>query len=371
MIALNNPADLAGSLRALPTFLQHSEGDHINNVSHAKQVYQKMKDLGCPVESYWDPGGHFIYWEPPVYRRAFEKLMTYRYDGAPTVVRHTTYSLRFPRAYWVTIDRFARWGPLATIQVEFKEGAVTVKTENVAAYHLEVPAKLLPDGAAIKVVSDGKTVFSDKLPQDRIIRVGAPPKDEGLMKSSAVCGPVPDALNFPFTVVKGTAGTKAQSEELASKVDQFLTDWWAYAEGLPPCKADTEVSEADIGGRNLVLFGRPSTNSLLARIADKLPVTIGDDSFQVGERKFSGKNIGLAMVYPNPLNPRKYAVVFSGYPWGEKRGSNHKYDLIPDFIVFNDEFDPAVDSNHALCAGFFDVDWRLSDKLTWFDSPGM
>ena len=73
------------------------------------------------------------------------------------------------------------------------------------------------------------------------------------------------------------------------------------------------------------------------------------------------------MIYPNPLNPDRYVVVFSGYPWGEMRGSNHKYDLLPDLIIYNNQFDPAVKTNHSLCAGFFDTQWKLSDELTWKD----
>jgi len=366
MMAMNNPADLVGSLRALPTFLQHSVRDHINDVKHARRVYEKMKGLDCPVEAYWDPGGHFIYWEPPVYRRAFEKLLNYRYDEAPKAVRHVTYTLRFPTAHWVTIDRMAEWGPLASILAEFKEGKIEVKTENIAAYHLAVPQKLVPDGGDLKVISDGKEIFAGELPADRVIRFGSAGQDR-LAKSTVVCGPVPDAFNFPFTVVKGTAGNEAQTRDLASKAERFLTEWWAYAEGLPPCKADRDVTDEDLKGRNLILFGRPSTNSLLARIANRLPIEIGDDSYRIGKRKFSGENLGLALVYPNPLNPKKYVVVFSGYFWGEKRGSNHKYDFIPDFIVYDDTFDPQVGTNHARCAGFFDIYWQLADELTWYD----
>lgn len=367
MMAMNNPADLVGSLRALPTFLQHSVRDHINSVKHARRVYEKMKELGCPVEAYWDPGGHFIYWEPPVYRRAFEKLLNYRYDDAPAAVRHVTYTLRFPTAYWVTIDRLERWGPIASILAEFKDGKIEVKTENIAAYHLTVPQKLVPDGGDLTVVSDGKALFDGKLPTDRIVRFGAQEAAGRLVKSATVCGPVPDAFNFPFTVVKGTAGTEAQTKDLAEKAERFLTEWWAYAEGLPPCKADREITDGDLAGRNLILFGRPATNSLLARIADQLPIKIGDDFYQIGKRKFSGENLGLALIYPNPLNPKKYVVVFSGYFWGEKRGSNHKYDFIPDFTVYDDTFDPQVGTNHARCAGFFDVHWQLADELTWSD----
>ena len=366
-IALNNPSDLVGSLRALPTFMQHATGDHINKVQYARQLYQRMQDLECPVEAFFDPdsAGHFIYWRPPMYRRGFEKLIKYRRNRSPRVVQHHTYSLRFPRAHWATILGFEEWGKIAEIRAEVEEATIKVTTRNVSAWRLDIPAGLVKDGADVNVTLNGEKAFTGKLPEDRVLRGGT--LLPGLVKSTTVCGAIADAFNFPFMVVKGTTGTSTQDEQIAARADGFLTDWWAYAEGLPPCKADTDVTDKDLEVLNLVLFGRPKTNAILARIAEKLPITIGDDHYQIGDRKFSGENVGFAMVYPNPLNPKKYVVIFSGYPWGEKRGSNHKYDLLPDFIVFTNEFDPSVDTNRALCAGFFDTQWQLSEKLTWPD----
>jgi hypothetical protein len=69
-------------------------------------------------------------------------------------------------------------------------------------------------------------------------------------------------------------------------------------------------------------------------------------------------------IYPNPLAPERYVVVCCGQAYGEKLGENHKYDLLPDFIVYSDEPD-YDDSNAFYCAGFFDTAWQLNPKLTW------
>ncbi|MBI2195088.1 MAG: prolyl oligopeptidase family serine peptidase [Planctomycetes bacterium] len=372
MIALNNPMDLLGSLLALPVFVQQATRDHIIDPRNAERAVARLKELACPVESFLDtdPAGHFIYWDTPVYRRSLEKLGQHRLNRAPRRIQHHTYSLRFPTAYWATIDRMETWGSLARLRAEVRDQTIEVKTENVLAYHLILPQELVPDGASVRLISNGEASFEGPLPADRTLRVGKPSAPGGLVKSSRVCGPLPDAFNFPFTVVRGTSGNPAENQEVDALVDRFLTDWWAYSEGLPPVKKDAEVSEEDIRSRNLVLFGRPHTNAFLARIAPQMPVQIGNDFFQIAGQKFSGPRTGLALVYPNPLNPDRYVVVFSGYPWGEKRGSNHKFDLLPDFIVFTDAIDPNVDTNHALCAGFFDTQWQFAPDLTWTGEQG-
>jgi len=367
MIGYNNPMDICGSLRALPTFMQHALGDHINKVQYARDIYAKLKGFGCPAEVFYDPDslGHFIYFKAAVYRRAFENLLKFRRDDAPKVVQHHTFSLRFPRAHWVTLDSFENWGLMAKISAEVKGSSIEVKTENVGAYHLDLPGGLV-EGKKVKVISNGKLAHDGPIPEDRRIQVGTEPT--GRVKSVTISGPIPEAFNFPFTVVRGTTGSAGQKLQVAGNVDKFLTDWWAYAEGLPPTRDDSQVSDADIRNRNLILFGEPDTNSVIERIADKLPIKITDTSYVVaGEKYPRSVATGLAMIYPNPLNESKYVVVLSGLHWGEKRGSNHKYDLLPDFIVYNNEFDEAVSTNHALVAGFFDTKWQLSPKLIWTD----
>jgi hypothetical protein len=56
--------------------------------------------------------------------------------------------------------------------------------------------------------------------------------------------------------------------------------------------------------------------------------------------------------------------VNSGLLWGEHLSVNHKWDFVPDFIIYNDEKD-WDDNNKYLCAGYFDKRWRLDDSLIW------
>jgi hypothetical protein len=73
------------------------------------------------------------------------------------------------------------------------------------------------------------------------------------------------------------------------------------------------------------------------------------------------------MIYPNPLAPDRYVVINSGTIWGTGLAGNHKYDMLPDFIVFTtDVVEDGTDANRAVCAGFFDQHWRLSEASTWY-----
>ena len=61
------------------------------------------------------------------------------------------------------------------------------------------------------------------------------------------------------------------------------------------------------------------------------------------------------IVYPNPLNPRRYVVINSGHTFGEDdfRGTNAwLYPRLGDYSVLTAAGDIAL-------SGFFDEQWRL------------
>src|SRR3546814_8520758 len=52
----------------------------------------------------------------------------------------------------------------------------------------------------------------------------------------------------------------------------LITQWRQQFRGDARVKKDTEITEADIAQHNLVLWGDPQSNQVLAKIADKLPI---------------------------------------------------------------------------------------------------
>ena len=82
-------------------------------------------------------------------------------------------------------------------------------------------------------------------------------------------------------------------------------------------KKDIEVSDADIAANNLVLWGDPTSNAVLARIADKLPIGWNAEKITVGKNSYPADGHALIAIYPNPLNPARYVVLNSGPTYRE------------------------------------------------------
>src|SRR4029450_9134996 len=103
-------------------------------------------------------------------------------------------------------------------------------------------------------------------------------------------------------------------------------------------KDDRAVSAADIADYNLILFGDPGSNSMMARVRRDLPIRWSKSAIEVAGRSFTAADHVPVLIYPNPLNPRRYIVFNSGHTFGDEdfRGTNAwLYPRLADYSVLN------------------------------------
>ena len=171
-------------------------------------------------------------------------------------------------------------------------------------------------------------------------------------------GPIDDAFMESFLMVRPTG--KARSEQLGTWVSSRLAsatnDWRAQFRGDARVKNDSAVTEADIAAHNLILFGDPQSNRLLARIVDKLPIQWSAGTLKVGDKTFSAATHIPVLIFPNPLNPEYYIVLNSGFTFAAAGSASNARQTpkLPDYAVLDIESDDAV-----VLADFFDEQWRL------------
>ena len=201
------------------------------------------------------------------------------------------------------------------------------------------------------------------------MKVAAEPGDgAALQKSIGLVGPIREVFDAPFSIVY-PAGNSSKMRNDRKNAIRIAREWIGFAQGMPDVVADSEVTENHIRDRNLVICGSPDTNIFLARIADRLPIRIGADCYEVGAHSFPSAGCGLQFVYPNPLNPKRLVLVVHGVQWGPRLQVNHKLDFLPDFIVYTEttiKDGTWFPTNAFLCAGYFDMNWQFSDASIWF-----
>jgi len=151
--------------------------------------------------------------------------------------------------------------------------------------------------------------------------------------------------------VYGTSGSQEQTNLLKQAATK-AADWgygiWVNWE----VKSDIEVTEKDIRENNLILFGCPESNGIIARINNKLPIRIEKGAIVKGSDKFPGTDKAYRLINPNPENENKFVEI---YGVRTKTGLENLQNLSgtnPDYIILN-EF------GNRLSAGLFDKNWEF------------
>ena len=363
-------AELLRNYRHLPAFLVHGSDDWGIDVEQSRKMYERLKAGGFDARYLELPGlGHlFFYREEAARPELVEWLRTRRRGPAPRRITWRATSLKYGTAYWAEVLAIEDWGRPADATCELSEDgkSLTVTTDNVLRLRVRPPRALGADVRALRIVWNGREATGRPDGADAVC-LGAEPPGGALQKTAALCGPVREAFAGPFVMVYGgpDGGAGHKKALLAAR------DWMRFAKGIPTLLPAQEVTDETAAANNLILFGTPQDNPWIARIAPQLPIAFENGAYRVGERTYDAAKYGLWLIYPNPLAPGRCVAVNSGPPWGRLVAENHKYDFIPDFMVYADEKSKdGTECNKVVCAGFFDQYWRLSGQSTWHnDEP--
>ncbi len=194
-------------------------------------------------------------------------------------------------------------------------------------------------------------------------RPTAPPQAD-LQKRHGLQGPIDDAFLDSFLMVRptGSALNDKVGRWTATEMQHALEHWRRQFRGDARVKLDKDVTEADMAQHNLILWGDPSSNAVLAKIADRLPIRWTKDGVQCGDKKFSADQHVPVLIYPNPLDPRHYVVVNSGFTYREYDYLNNARQVpkLPDFAVIDIAVPVSSKAPGGIAtAGFFDESWQL------------
>ena len=365
----------ADNLLHLPSYAIHGDKDNVVPCDHSRSMVAELEKAGCTVifdevkdAGHGVPGDRF----PPM----LDWMKKQRRNPWPKRVVFRTAWRRHPGAYWVRIHRFAHGFADGRVEAEqLGKRSVRVKTDNVESFSLHVVPPLFDKGAPIRVEVNGQAAEHQAGPDGwlRLRKQGDAWKPSaepaGLHKTPDLEGPITHAFMQGFLIVFGTQGDDERAKRVTRDEANILKDRWnRWARGKARVKADRDVKPEDIESLNLILVGTPACNSLIARVNGKLPIRIEGDAIVFGDKRFEGKDVGVKMVYPNPLNPKRYVALFSGPTWRGvyqivgRFGNWFDWGILDgwhwqDFAIFdNQSYSPET----FLAVGYFDNDWRIN-----------
>ncbi|HUQ91891.1 MAG TPA: prolyl oligopeptidase family serine peptidase, partial [Bryobacteraceae bacterium] len=316
-----------------------------------------------------------------IINRAIDGIAERGRDPYPRHLRFTTFTLRYNRMRWLTMDALDEHWERARLDADIADdGAVWLKAANVSAFHIDMPAGACPLDVARKaaVIINGQKLsvngpLSDRSWTARFQRTGGKwtvvqgIEEQGIAKRHGLQGPIDDAFMDSFLMVKptGTPLIPAIAQWVEAEMIHAITEWRRQFRGDAQVKKDADLTDADIASSNLVLWGDPGSNKILARIADKLPIRWTADGIAVGSERYPAASSALVMIYPNPLNPKKYVVLNSGFTFREYDYLNNARQIpkLPDYAVVDTRTPPDDRWPGKIAgAGFFGERWELAAR---------
>ncbi|HEX5104958.1 MAG TPA: prolyl oligopeptidase family serine peptidase, partial [Pirellulaceae bacterium] len=297
-------------------------------------------------------------------------------DWQPLDIEFTTYTLRYNRMHWIAIDGLQEHWQRGHVSASLLAGEVVIDCGGVSDMTLSFPAGECPlDVQSPVIVTIGEQELEAPAPKsDRSWnvslhkirgewRLGKRPGNE-LRKQPGLQGPIDDAFldSFLFVRPTGSAWHSPVGNWAKSEMERAVEHWRRHFRGIARVKDDRAVTPDDIAGSNLVLWGDPASNSLLKQIAGKLPIRWTEQQIEAGDEKFPATNHALIAVYPNPLNPRRYVVLNSGFTFRDYAYLNNarQVPMLPDWAVVDLSTPPgSVWPGKIAAADFFDERWQL------------
>jgi len=317
----------------------------------------------------------------------------------PAEAHLQTRTLAHPIESWIVAERLEEHWTDSRIDAVRSENKLDVQTKNIAQFQLTVPGdgknfQFMIDGQSLPPGENGQglaAAFSGFVnAKNRSARTRATfvkhdskwqwvplaasrQSSSEIAKQPGVQGPIDDAFNSTFIVV--TPSGKSKNPRFQAWVDfelaHFRDRWRALMRGEPQMRKDTELTSED-ERYNLILWGDPDSNSAIARLVEKAPVSFKDGKWTFGQQGFDGNQFVPALVYPRLVNVRpgsaalvfakRYIVLNSGLTFREAhdRTNSLQNPKLPDWAIIDLSEPPDARAPGRIHdADFFDEHWQL------------
>ncbi|MGL6075304.1 MAG: prolyl oligopeptidase family serine peptidase [Fimbriiglobus sp.] len=357
---LYNASDVPGNFVNIPTVAYSGELDKQKQAADVMARQMKTQGLDLTHVIGAKAGHNYTNDAKRIINEKIDAIVARGKVSVPATIGFETYSLRYNKCAWVEILGLEKHWERAYVLAQLSpNGEISIDTKNITALRLNFgPGEWTVPRFNININPPTllESIPKDKLPKlntDRSFTMTLGQVPEGLAKVPGLQGPIDDAFMDRFIMVKPTSepmnaklGAWTQAE-MTRAIDQ----WRKQFRGDAMVKSDKEITDEDIANSNLVLWGDPKSNAILAKIADKLPL-----------KEFSDTKTTI-LIYPNPLNPKKYVVLNSGFTFREYDQLNNARQVpkLPDYAVIDITTPPNARSPGKVTrAGFFDERWQLT-----------
>ncbi len=352
----------AGNLYNVPTVAYSGEIDKQKQAADIMTKYLAKEDL--PLRHLIGPQTAHKY-HPDTKIELTALLDDALARGRPTLpseIHFTTYTLRYADSAWVHVEGLARHWERADVRARLSDDhrTITAETRNVTrlAFNGLSPSSVILDGQRVALSGNTASAFARR---DGQWQQASP--DNAVRKRPGLTGPINDAFMDSFLFVRPSG--RPLKPELDAWVESELTAarhlWRDVYRGEARVTADRAVTDRDIADHNLILWGDPSSNAVLARIIKQLPLQWDAKVLTFRGQSYEPARYAPILIFPNPLNPRRYVVLNSGLDFRAEGSANNALQTpkLPDWAMVDLRTPPNWRwPGKIVAAGFFDEEWQ-------------
>jgi hypothetical protein len=311
--------------------------------------------------------------DPTTHREQLRRIGQYATKGLdrdPRQLRFVTWTLKYNRCHWLEILALEKHYERAEIRAQVNASDVLEisHASNITRLAIHRPiSKVRVEIAVPPHLANDVLAFSKP---DQTWQCDGPRNQITLTgKRPGLQGPIDDAFATPFLCVRGTGQpwNKEINDWAVASLQRFEYEWARYMRGNLPVKDDSEVTQADVRDKHLVVFGDPGSNSWIAKALPNLPITWTQDELRLGDQTRSSKDHAPALICASPFDADRYLVVNSGHTFHEKELAAFNYLLFPrlgDWAVMKIlpgaiQWQPTTSNfpEQVAQAGYFDEAW--------------
>lgn len=338
---------------------------------------EAMQREGLTMTNLISPGtGHVI--DPVTHAEQMRRIAEHVADAPrrPSELRFVTWTLKYNRCHWLEVLQLDQHYARAELSAKLVSGRLMIdEPRNISRFAILVSA--LPERA--KWLRIGVSSTEILVPDTERIELAR--RDDGWgiaeeqpaarrnRKRPGLQGPIDDAFTEPFLCVRGTGQpwNVSVQEYADASLRRFADEWQHYFRGTLPIKNDDQVTPIDIQTRNLILFGDPGSNSLIARVLPQLPLVWTKHQLRMDGQEYAAATHAPALIAPNPLplSGGNYFVLNSGHTFREAELAKVNYLLFPrwgDWAVLqipSDQKPSEPLTENVIRAGYFDEQWQF------------
>jgi len=399
--------DWSGNLKYLNTIAYSGELDRQKQAADVME--QSLKARGISLQHVIGPQTEHKF-HPDSKVIVTEQMERWADTGRieyPETIDFTTYTLRYPKHSWVSIERLKKHWTESRILATREPKKLTLTTTNIQRLHIAIPVELFAPEAqqSLTIAIDDVTLSVDKTSQkvdstnrtfwditmersENTWKLHTKSSSKELEKRPGLQGPIDDAFMSRLVFIPANDAQSgdipadsatSHNSWLRAESQHALSQWKRHFRGDTPTENGQKISDLlrttpptqlkqkllDLNlDCNWILFGSPSTNPVIANLVERLPIKWTAERIIVGKDEYPASNSALVMVYPNPYNPDRYIVLNSGFTFREYAYLNNarQIPMLPDWAII----DTTSPSNSQMpgkirAAGFFNEQWQLAE----------